>query len=500
MSDLPAGWAFAFADDLTAPSPHALAIGPFGSNLKVSDYRDSGVPLVFVRNIRAKAFGSSDLKFVSGVKASTLLAHQVGQGDVLVTKMGDPPGDSAIYPLEQRGVITADCIKLTPHPSINGRYLMFALQTPAIKQQMLSITRGVAQPKVSLDRFRKGVRFPVAPTAEQDRIVAAIEEEFSRLDAGVTALQRIAQNLKRMRASVLQAAVSGQLVPGIGGDVSAVVEQISVERRATWKEHTSKPYKAPADPAPFPLAIPKHWRIASLEALTHPIRVICYGILMPKEHIEDGVPYVRVKDMKGWAIDVPGLNRTSPEIAAKYARASLHPGDLLLAIRGSYGRVAIVPPELDGANITQDSARIAAHPAIDHRYLLYYLGGSVADRYYQRVARGVAVKGVNIGDLRAMPVPIPPWGEQVAIADEVERQFSFLDLAEAVVGAQLRRAASLRSSILAAAFAGNLAPQDSGDEPADALLERITTEKQSSNVQGRGASSKRRRPQKGIAA
>lgn len=84
---------------------------------------------------------------------------------------------------------------------------------------------------------------------------------------------------------------------------------------------------------------------------------------MPKENVSDGVPYVRVKDMKGWTIDVPGLRRTSPDIAARYARASLVPGDLLLAIRGSYGRVAIVPRELDGANITQDSDLRKSPPA-----------------------------------------------------------------------------------------------------------------------------------------
>ena len=64
MSDLPIGWTHAYADQITANSPNALAIGPFGSNLKVKDYRLTGVPLVFVRNIRARAFADGDLKRV----------------------------------------------------------------------------------------------------------------------------------------------------------------------------------------------------------------------------------------------------------------------------------------------------------------------------------------------------------------------------------------------------------------------------------------------------
>ena len=104
-------------DDIKADSPNALAIGPFGSNLKVSDYRASGVPLVFVRNIRAKAFASGDLKFVSQAKAESLRTHRVRKGDLLVTKMGDPPGDSAVYPLMKRELsplIASNCWLIQP--------------------------------------------------------------------------------------------------------------------------------------------------------------------------------------------------------------------------------------------------------------------------------------------------------------------------------------------------------------------------------------------------
>ena len=65
---------------------------------------------------------------------------------------------------------------------------------------------------------------------------------------------------------------------------------------------------------------------------------------MPKENIADGVLYVKVKDFKNDVIDLDGLNRTSKEIASQYARASLKTGDLLLAIRGTFGRVAEFRP------------------------------------------------------------------------------------------------------------------------------------------------------------
>ena len=201
------GVALATVDQIAAPERNALAIGPFGSNLKVSDYQSSGVPLIFVRNIRAQAFNLTDLRFISPAKAESLRAHQIRHGDLLITKMGDPPGDAAIYPRTEPGIITADCIKLTPHPSIDVRYLFYAISSPQVQHQIKAITQGVAQRKVSLDRFRKKIALPLAPTAKQNLVVAAIEEQFSRLDTGISALQHAQLSCTKSMKSIILSAI-----------------------------------------------------------------------------------------------------------------------------------------------------------------------------------------------------------------------------------------------------------------------------------------------------
>jgi type I restriction enzyme, S subunit len=83
--------------------------------LKISDYRTEGVPLVFVRHIRACNFLDLDPKFITKTKAEELSAHTARGGDLLITKMGDPPGHACLYPAQAPdAIITADCIKLTP--------------------------------------------------------------------------------------------------------------------------------------------------------------------------------------------------------------------------------------------------------------------------------------------------------------------------------------------------------------------------------------------------
>jgi type I restriction enzyme S subunit len=194
LSQLPVGWVWASPAQLSAGEPYSLAIGPFGSSLKVSDYTDSGVPLVFVRNIRAAMFGGSDTVYVSGVKAEELRAHRVDAGDLLVTKMGDPPGDVCIYPANRpQAVITADCIKLRLGGFSSKQFFAHAIESDLVHKQILGITKGVAQLKVSLGRFGS-IAFPLPPLAEQHRIVAEVDR---RLSLGVGAEAQVNSNLQR---------------------------------------------------------------------------------------------------------------------------------------------------------------------------------------------------------------------------------------------------------------------------------------------------------------
>jgi type I restriction enzyme S subunit len=157
--------------------------------------------------------------------------------------------------------------------------------------------------------------------------------------------------------------------------------------------------------------------------------------------------------MRADAVVLATLERTSHQIAEKYARASLRTGDLLLSIRGTYGRVATVPPELNGGNITQDTARLEVSRLLMTEFVAAFLRSESAQRYYKQVARGVAVKGVNIRDIRPMVIPIPPFIEQRRIVDEIERRLSIVREVEAEADANLERAQGLRQVTLSQTFA-----------------------------------------------
>ena len=150
--------------------------------------------------------------FVSNAKAATLHAHQVSRGDVLITKMGDPPGDSCLYPdSSPTGIITADCIKLRPSALLtHQRFIVHTVNAEAVKSQILRITTGVAQMKVSLGRFGK-IGIPVPPLAEQARIATEVERRLSIIDELDAVAAANLQRATRLRQSILERAFSGRL-------------------------------------------------------------------------------------------------------------------------------------------------------------------------------------------------------------------------------------------------------------------------------------------------
>lgn len=196
-------------------------------------------------------------------------------------------------------------------------------------------------------------------------------------------------------------------------------DALRAKRRAALEQFDALTRAVFVDMFGDPVENSQPWKTQSLAELVDEARPISYGILMPGPDVADGVRYVRVVDMQAGGINLSGIRRTSPDISQDYRRSLLRPGDLLLSIRGHVGRLAIVPDALNGANITQDSARIAlngAHPVFVRECLRH----PSFQRWMERHTKGMAVKGINLGDVKLMPIILPPESLQSQFARRVE--------------------------------------------------------------------------------
>jgi type I restriction enzyme S subunit len=186
--------------------------------------------------------------------------------------------------------------------------------------------------------------------------------------------------------------------------------------------------------------------VVRLNELIDPSAPIQYGILQPGPVLDEGVLYVRPSEISDdGVIDLQNVRRTSPEIGAKYRRSIIKPNDILITIVGTLGRIAVVPPELDGANITQSSARIRPdHEKLSFRFLYWALKSPMLRHQYDRHRLGTGVPRLNIAHVRDLKIPLPPLAEQKRIA-------AILDKADAI-RRKRQEAIALTEEFLRSAF------------------------------------------------
>lgn len=165
---------------------------------------------------------------------------------------------------------------------------------------------------------------------------------------------------------------------------------------------------------------PSDWRLSKLVEIVEPSRGIRYGIVQPGRFDPNGRYMLRGQDYsesKGWA-DPNEVFRVSAVVEEPFRNARVREGDLIMTIVGYCGHVESVPGWLDGANLTQTTARIAIQREIASPiFCKYMLQGPVGKHQVAAFIKGAAQPGLNCGDVENFLLPLPSLIEQSAIAE-----------------------------------------------------------------------------------
>lgn len=461
--NLPESWRWALPDTLAATTRHALTIGPFGSSLLKSDYTDSGVPLVFVRDVTSNSFGNTNPRFVSRGKAEELKAHTVRPGDLLITKMGTPPGDTAIYPKGRPdGIVTADVVKFTANSElILTEFLQLAINSPQVKLAILGITMGVAHQKISLKRFRE-VPLPLPPLPEQKRIVAKVDQlmvlcdelearqkqkrekavalnkaalsavvhapdksrlksSWSRVQDHFEVLYELPENVKELRQTILQLAVMGKLVEH-DDNVQEVVPL----------EPTGSPFHRSVESFDETMrvkGIPRSWSCTRFGLLADVASGLTKGRKLAGRKILY-LPYLRVANVqRGW-LDL-GVVKDIEVAEDEVSRYVLEVGDVLLTEGGDadkLGRSAIWRAELPLSLHQNHVFRARPSVLVRSEWLSTFTNSPVGRTYFLSAAKQTTnLASINMTQLRNCPVPLPSLREQDRILNKVQQFMSLCD-------------------------------------------------------------------------
>lgn len=468
--------------------------GPFGSHLKSDDYSDVGRHVVRLENIGWLKFVADKRTFVSEEKFAALRRHTLLEGDVLVSSFLADNVRVCRLPagLSGRAINKADCFCVRVDPDVcSSRFLMYRLACRSTFVALRGAIHGATRPRINLKQLR-AYRFKLPPLAEQKRIADKLDALLARVDACREHLDRVPTILKRFRQSVLGAAMHGELTAEWRESNPALTDALELAAGLGGAHERAGGHRvgnaAPPTEGVHDLTgemFPSVWMMTTLRELVRPDKPITYGILKPGPELAEGVSYVRVADFPDECLNLATIRRTSRAMDEAFKRSRLAEGDMLLSIRGTVGRLIVIPRELTGANITQDSARLSIQHEVNSSFVLWYLRSEFAQRRMRGSVKGVAVRGINIGDVRALQIPLPSRPEQDEIVRRIETLLSLADRVAANHDAAVRRAAGLTPTLLAKAFRGELAPQESGDAPAAALLERLRGARKAGTEAGR---------------
>lgn len=312
------------------------------------------------------------------------------------------------------------------NPHVDRNYLFYYLLSQ--RHALATAGKGATQRNIS-QTVLKPWPIPVAPSAEQKRIVATIEEHFSRLDAVDTALKAT-----RMKMDALQRSAAATVF-GQPDWIWTTLGEIAVLKGGITKDS-----KREVDP----------------------------------DFVE--YPYLRVANVQRGFLDLSEVTtiRADPHKATKLV---LQPGDILFnegGDRDKLGRGWVWDGQI--ANCIHQNHVFRARLTngdFDPRFISMHANTWGQQWFETHGKQTTNLASINLTTLKSFPVPAPPLDEQRAVVNELQSIMRSQDRLQADVNRAERCSNTLRRAVLSSAFSGQLVPQDPNDEPASVLLEHI---------------------------
>ncbi|MEU0130608.1 restriction endonuclease subunit S [Streptomyces sp. NPDC006289] len=363
---------------------------------------------------------------------------------------------------------------------VTPAYLRLIWDSRLVRMQIERAARTTAGIYKVNQAILEGVTLPVPPLVEQHRIVEALEEQLSRLDAAERVLQVNRARIRNLAARVANFAAA----------------------RAVPESQSTAPLPREADAIDRNLPrIPASW---SWERLGDIAEVVGGVTKDNKKQLDPDlaeVPYLRVANVqRGW-LDLSHVATIRvPDKKAEDLR--LETGDVLMnegGDRDKLGRGWVWRGEVENAIHQNHVFRARVHGEVLLPELLAYHANSSARWFEANGKQTTNLASISLKKIRNLPIPVPPAGEQPEILQQSSEQLDGLARAGAAVEVGLKRGATLRSALLRKAFGGALAAQDPADEPAATLLARIAAEREAAKPV-RKAVKRAARPRKASAA
>jgi type I restriction enzyme S subunit len=392
-----------------------IQTGPFGTQLKASDYTPEGVPVINVRNIGYSDLRPEKLEFVPEATADRLSVHILAEQDIVFGRKGAVDRHLFVASGYSGWIQGSDCIRLRlDREKINPRFVSYAFLSSRHKEWMLQQCGSKATMASLNQEIIRRIDLRVPKPAQQDEIVSIL-----------SAYDDLIENNRRRIALLERAA-------------RLLYREWFVYFRFPGHEHVK-----------IIDGIPEGWERRTLGEVADSR---LGKMLDEKKNRGELRPYLANVNVRWGRFEFDNLRemRFEPREVEKYG---LMPGDIVMCEGGEPGRCAIWKDQVPGMMLQKALHRIRVHEGLDHRFLYHCLSFMAKSGRLAGLFTGATIKHLPREKLITVAVVVPPERLVREFADHVapmEAQIGILEAAN-------RRAAEARDLLLPRLMSGEIA-------------------------------------------
>ena len=463
--ELPASWIWV--------SVGAVAVARLGKMLDKS--KNTGIPRRYLRNLNVRWF-DFDLSDILKMRFedSELPEFEIRSGDVLICEGGEP-GRAAVWDGRESNIYFQKAIHRVRFPKfVNSHFFVKALRASADDGRLAEYFTGTGI-KHFTGKGLAAYLFPLPPLAEQNRIVAKVDELMALCDrlevarterettrnrltsaslarlnapspdeaafqnhadfalANLATLTTRSDHILALRQTILNLAIRGKLVPQDPNDepASEMLERIALEKTRLIKTGEIKRDKRhqPATVDQGTFEIPTRWSWCRLGSLS---KVVTSGSRdWAKYYSDEGAVFVRMGNLSKdhYRLRLDSIQRVKPTPEGEGTRTRLEAGDLLISITGDVGMLGLIPENFGEAYINQHTAMVRPMDEMKGRYLPELFRSPFAQQQFNAPQRGIK-NSFRLTDITDFQVPLPPLAEQIRIVAKIDELMALCDQLE----------------------------------------------------------------------
>lgn len=214
IGQIPEDWNVARLCDIKSEKKFAIVDGPFGSAISTNDYREKGVPLIRISNLKNGEVSDEDMVYISEELAESVRRSCIGLSDIVFAKTGATIGKCGINRLIKYGILASSCIKISISHKYNCDYFYYIFSTDQFNQALRNTCTGTTRDTINLTPFSK-LNVLLPPYCIQNRIASYLDRKCAEIDAIIAKQQHIIEKLKEYKLSVITEAVTKGLNPNV---------------------------------------------------------------------------------------------------------------------------------------------------------------------------------------------------------------------------------------------------------------------------------------------